>query len=338
MKFLVVTTLILFFSTGFSAANAGDKVGNGGGLWACITPNQFVLQGTLVDLYEARTEFGLLTITSLESNPLNIVKERENYLRSFNSSFATAWSVALADVLQKMRLVDAELEKVDDSLFRMRPLPATCNGTWNYVQFANFTHLNQVLVRKDMWNNPAVPSLDKAALIWHEAIYKWLRETYGDKDSVRTRQIVGLLFAQITPAELEQGIAAVLKQTEPNPQPTPTPTPKPTQMSVCIISNSMSSMWYMGYGNNAAAAERSAIQICESAPEGFHCARHNTRWDSFQTDAENKYDATVTNSLIHKTYGGEGRSKIEAEGKARIACANYAGPHAAIHCSEPTFN
>lgn len=332
MKYLVLVAVVL----GISHAQAGDKVGNGGGLWACVSPDQQISKGTLVDLYEARTEFGLILITSAESNPLNIVKERETYLRSNFNLYLREWSLALSEVLEKMRLVEAELEKVDDALFRMRPLPSTCAGTWNYIQFANFTHLNQVLIRKDIWNHEAIPALDKAALIWHEAIYKWLRATYGDRDSVRARQIVGLMFAQLTPQELARGIDEVLRQTNPNPPVPPVPPapqPAPTTMSVCIMQNRMNRMWTLDYGSSLANARAKVTQTCKSSEDGFHCDENSIRCDSFLSNAPADIMFTINNRVTGQSFLGEGRSKIEAEGKALKACSDAVGPHEAIHCS-----
>jgi hypothetical protein len=330
MKFLVLIATIL----SFNAAQAGDKIGNAGGLWVCSSPAQGMIKGMLVDLYEARTEFGLILIQSNETNPVNIVKERENYLRQNSSRYLRDWSSALAEVFQKMRLVDAELEKIDDALFRMRPLPSTCAGTWEYVQFANFTHQNQVLIRQDMWNSPLIPTLDKAALIWHEAIYKWLRETQGDKDSVRARQIVGLIFAQISPRELEEGVAAVLKQTGPTPSPGPAPVPAPTNTSVCFMSNRMNQLWYMAYAPTEASAKVETLKTCQQAPDGFHCADESLQCDSFRTDAPSTFIATITNRSTGQKYPADGRSQREANGKAMVACTTAAGPHTAVHCAE----
>lgn len=331
MKSLILITTLLSSAIAFG----GDKVGNGGGLWACLSPNQTLLKGMLVDLYEADIEFGLTPIVTSEANPANIVKERETYVARVLPQYARPWIRSLTEVQSKIRLVNAELENVDDALFRMRPLPSTCSGTWNYVQFANFTHLGQVLIRQDLWNSPVIGSLDKAALIWHEAIYSWLRKTAGDKDSVRARQIVGLLFAQLDPKDLAIEIETVLRQSGDQPQPPAPPVPAPVPpraLWVCEIKNTVTWLWHSAYGESSLEAETQTKSTCANGPEGYHCAQHTMRCDSFMENAPHSKTCTIKNNFDGQDYLGKGRSLVEAEFKARQACQNAFGDP--VHCVE----
>ena len=107
-------------------ANAGDKIVNGGGLWGCINPQGQLLSAKLVDLFEAEQEFGyeIPNIPSLMAQELSLQKARS--LGAVNAIFAEKMGRYLNEVFQKSRFVDSVLEKVDDALFRITPLPSTC--------------------------------------------------------------------------------------------------------------------------------------------------------------------------------------------------------------------
>ena len=55
MRFLLVFGALFALSP---LAQANDRIGNGGGLWACWRDNSIV-QAELVDLFEAKNEFQL---------------------------------------------------------------------------------------------------------------------------------------------------------------------------------------------------------------------------------------------------------------------------------------
>lgn len=332
MKFLVLTAALLSSAISF----AGDKVGNGGGLWACMAPNQTLLKGMLVDLYEADVEFGLKQIVTAETNPINIAKERETYvMNSLPPVYARGWARAMVDVMGKLRMVNAELEKVDDALFRMRPHSSTCvGGTWSYVQFANFTHLGHILVREDLWNSPVIASVDKAALLWHEAIYSWLRKTAGDKDSVRTRQIVGIIFSQLSAQEMAAEIDIVLRQsTNPTEPPPPTtPPPAPRTMWVCEMLNRMNQKWYGGYGLSEPIAAAASLEACGKREDSIHCDDFGRQCDSFVESAPYAITCTVVNYHLGSKFAKTGRSTVEARFNARDACQKAARQDS-VHCS-----
>ncbi|MBO9668321.1 MAG: hypothetical protein J7501_16085 [Bdellovibrio sp.] len=170
MKLLI---LIMLISSTSHALIDGDKVGNGGGLWVCQDKNQKVLKASLVDLYEARHEFGLTLIKPSETDPRKIAEERRAFLIKNLPEYGTAWSPIMDATLAKIRYVDSLLETINDALYRIKPLPKDCAGKWKYEQFANFTNQSQVLIRQDFWTSSAIQPLDKAALLWHETIYKW---------------------------------------------------------------------------------------------------------------------------------------------------------------------
>lgn len=119
------------------AAQAGDKVGNGGGLWTC-SRNGSLVASHFVDLYEAKEEFDLDPIWSPESDPMKIVQERSDFIRLNLPDYSPVWNRALSETMSKIRLVNSELIVVEDSLHRLKPPASACSEPWVYTQFANY--------------------------------------------------------------------------------------------------------------------------------------------------------------------------------------------------------
>jgi len=106
--------------------------------------------------------------------------------------------------------VTAELQIVDDSLFRIKPSKSDClNGIISYMQLANYTNYGKILLQKQLFENPKLSNTDKASLFIHEAVYAFLR-TLGDTDSVRARKVVGLLFSTLSTDDLKKELEKVL--------------------------------------------------------------------------------------------------------------------------------
>ena len=319
--FKIILTLSLI--TGSLSAFAGDKVGNGGGLWTCS--NQGIIQkAILVDLYEAQEEFGVSLITPFDIDPSRIVEERNQFARLNLIEFHNAWSKYLNESYSKIRMVNSELVIVDDSLFRIKPLKSTCNTDWIYTQFANFTHQDQILIRSDLWQNQNIAPISKAALIWHEVIYKWLRTEYFDTDSIRARQIVGYLFSNLPADQMRSKISNVLSSAPvnppnppyPNPNPAPAPIEKPW---VCMIQNSHISTYYSDYGISQLEAKTKTLQKCQNGESGFFCKESSLKCDEIKNN-QSVYTCQNKNNHISQTYIGSGRSLLEAEFKARESC------------------
>ncbi len=336
MKLLVFLGLMLVSMASF----AGDKVGNGGGVWACVVSSgasqQHVSSANLVDTFEAREEFGLTTLSSRESDPWQIVQERTEFLESQWPEMIAQWQSSLSVVKSNIRYVNAELVVVDDSLFRIKPLATTCaNGKWQYTQFANFTYQGQILIQKELWNSAVVTPVDKAALIWHEAIYKWLRETQGDRDSVRTRQIVGLLFSDLNISEMKTRIQKVLGSLEPEPPTPPSPHPPapPTvpenEKMICLVENRLSGLLFSGYGINELEAKGNALAACGNSGNSFHCNREDIRCEANTSAIPNRV-CIVQDELNSKSYTAKGRSETEAFGKAYTMCTDSGV--SPVHC------
>lgn len=205
---------ILFMS---AVSSAGDKIGNGGGIWACYSAQGELLHGMLVDLYEAEAEFQLTTIKNFDFDVLQLIHKRGAIVSGLKKGRQLLQT--MDEVLRNDKYVNVELALVNDAFYRVIPPATSCaEGKWKYTQFANYTAFGTVLVREDLWHSDTIPVVDKAALFWHEAIYRWLRLEQGDLDSIRTRQAVGILFSDLPTEEIQKRLDAVLDLQHP---PTP---------------------------------------------------------------------------------------------------------------------
>ncbi len=199
---------------------AGDKIGNGGGIWACYASDKSLQKGLLIDFFELKNEFALELIQSAKTDPMEIVKDRMNFAEQNLPGLNNTLKAYISDTLDNLRFIDSELLMVDDGLFRIKPSRSSCATEWKYEQFANYTQYKQVLINREFWESSQIPALDKAGLIWHEIIYSWLRDRYSDTNSVRARQITGLLFSNLDKEQIDHQINQVLANLS-VPQPKP---------------------------------------------------------------------------------------------------------------------
>ena len=300
---------------------AGDKVGNGGGLWTCSS-NHNLTQGMLVDLYEAEEEFSLQLISTNQLDPIKIVHERNDFIKNNLPQFFYRWDQKLSESLNKIHFVNSELTIVDDALYRIKPLSSTCFEGWIYTQFANYTNQDQILIREDLWKNQLLNPIHKAALIWHEVIYAWLREEFQDKDSVRARQIVGIIFSKLSANDMKDKIDKVLNST----------TLPPNQPYwFCMINNNITFKYFGNYGSNQLEASTKTTQNCNGTQPSYGCEEHNIQCDQILLQ-NSKVTCQIKNYATGKNYLAIGLIALEAEYKVRDLCQNDGEP---VHCAHP---
>lgn len=316
----IIFSSLIFLTAAISVA--GDKVGNGGGLWTCSS-NKQLTQGMLVDLYEAEEEFSLELILSYELDPMKIVSERYDFINNNLPQYFYQWDEKLSESLKKIHFVKSELTIVDDSLYRVKPLSSTCSEGWVYTQFANFTNQDQILIREDLWANQLITSVHKAALVWHEVIYAWLREQFQDKDSVRARQIVGIVFSKLSASEMSSKIDNVLNSSSHQPN---------QPYWVCMIKNNFTFKYFSSYGLNQLEASTKAIQKCnENGPSNYNCDEYSVKCDQI-LNQNTQVACRLKNFLTNKSYLSKGLISLEAEYKVRELCQNDG---IAVHCDHP---
>jgi hypothetical protein len=280
---------------------AGDKIGNGGGLWSCETTLHQMTSAVLVDLFEAEQHD--LQVLPVQGMAQSIAVDKIKTLGQANVGLANKLDYNLNDVFSKIRFVNAVLEKVDDALYIMEPLPATCPlGEWHYLQFANYTNQNQVLIRKDVWTSAVVSELDKAALLVHEAVYRWLRSDYADTNSVRSRRIVGLLFSNLAVEQINKGILELIG---------PVNEPGILDNWACLLKNHHTNISFIGYGQLKQESTDNVMKSCQSVENGFFCNEQEADCEEAQTNASVWY-CSVKNSHLHTNFSGKGRTRVEA--------------------------
>lgn len=310
------TLIIAIFFTLSPFAQAGDKIGNGGGIWTCTSNKGDLIRAQLVDLFEAQYEFGLQVPPAPNLIAQDIAKQKAFILHNKNNVLTEKINFHLNEVLKKARFVNAVLQKIDDALYRIVPLPNTCpEGQWEYVQFANFTTQDQVLIRNDFWTSPVVSELDKGALLLHEAVYRWLRLENKDDNSIRAREIVGLLFSDLNLDEINRRIQTLLAPITP---------PTLSETWACTLMNRHNNSFYLAFGESNLEAKTKVIQACENAPNGFFCTLPNSPAPECEeaTSNSNVWTCNVNNENISKNFLGKGKTLPEAQYNARQSCSN----------------
>ncbi|MCB0412006.1 MAG: hypothetical protein KDD22_05735 [Bdellovibrionales bacterium] len=304
--------LVLLLTVSSLQAWAGHKIGNGGGLWRCNGTTGEIHDLMLVDFFEAKEEMHLQLRDYPNQGYLQIVSKVLDSAYMELPDYAEVWKKYLETVLVRMKIVNVELLPIDDAVPRARPKAETCpTFVWEYVQFANFNNFGMLEIRADYWEHKEVTEFEKAGLLWHEAIYLWLRENWQDDNSERARGITGLLFAEASIGEKKKLLKQFLgddSQTK----------PEPDEMWFCMLPNRITHLLYGGYGPTQLRAISSAVSDCRNAPEGIHCAE----FEGVCGPLESKTHFCTIRGPQSKLYSAEGRSQIEAIYKAHKACEN----------------
>lgn len=205
----------------------GNVVGNGGGVWACVEGGGS-LSGLhriwLIDFYEGEDEFKLKFVDfPPDMNYEDIIKERRAWIATHLPRVHEWLEPELEAVSKILVEVDGLLTSTEDGAYRVQPSPDLCpEGVIEYRQMANYTPHGRILLQRRLWNSDRLPAAHRAGLVFHEAIYKYLRLRDGDRNSDRTRRLTALLFSNLSPVHLQDEIDAIMAETRPLP-----PKPKP---------------------------------------------------------------------------------------------------------------
>lgn len=167
-----------------SLAHAGDKIGGGGAAVVCKNTAGQISSVKLLDLYQAELERSLKIPRSTRPKDTQIAKalSKLNKYLAFDvkdviSKIKVDYLPANITMSQKYDLGDSPVQIEDN-----------CFPEW-VAYYGADDHLK--IVTK-YYNKMSVT--DQAALFVHEGVYKIARDG-EDKDSSRTRQIVGMIFS-----------------------------------------------------------------------------------------------------------------------------------------------
>lgn len=198
--FVIVSIIsLLFTSLSFAQSSSGTR--GGGGAWSCTGSTSGDWRET-IDLYEAKANGFKIQKTNLFS-VTEQTKQALSNARRFSPVFADELRDAfiIANTAMKHSIPSAgNLELIDDLGDYVIPSPTDCvNGILKRIQVAvytdNFFNGDLYLGEKKIAFDSLDTNTDRAAIVIHEAIYRKLRMHFKDRNSLRTRQIVGCLFA-----------------------------------------------------------------------------------------------------------------------------------------------
>lgn len=308
MKKLILMGLLVV-----NAAHARNIIGNGDGLWACkVSPTAEPTQLMLVDIFEAREQHGW-TMQKFPQfmTPEGIADQMQTMVDQDLPSYSPLWRQAMDHVKANWQPAGGELEVIDDALYQIRPYSKLCpGGSWIYTQFANFNLQGQVLVDIDLWNSPILSSGEKAAMMWHEAIYYWLRSSYQDTNSIRARYIVAVLFSDLSATEKSTKISTLLQAPEPSAR----------QDWFCRDKNQLNNKIYSAYAASEFEGRHSALASCMRGPEPIHCQPDSFIQCEQITVDHIAWACKAENSLNFESFLGRGRGRLEAEFRAEENC------------------
>ena len=185
------------------AKKFGPSTGGGGQGVLCIAPNGQPTLETL-DLYEAKNIWGYQIPTSgdlpTEINRVypNIALQRDIHVPAVKPSNPSSTQLAkFADEYSaftgRLRAIPngARLEISNDDGGRIIRPPQNCQIVQIVYYADEDVMTGAILVDKEYWN--LLDPQNQLALAIHEELYKRLR-SFGEKNSARTRKVVGLLF------------------------------------------------------------------------------------------------------------------------------------------------
>lgn len=309
----------------------GDSVGNGGVIWACRSGpgGQNFHAGILTDLFEAKIQYGLTLISDPGGEPFAAYKARKTWLESALPEMYSTLKPRFEYVEQHLTFINAELLPTNDYNNAVKPIASTCpQGAWSALNIANFREEDQqILISSELWNSSHLPTLDKAALLFHEAIYYWMRTYFGSTNSDKARRITGILFSTLPAEKMKEEIRKVLG-TYPD---------RPEGNFICVMKNSKRNQVYVAYDNNIREASLKVRMRCQDEPDSNWCERSSLECE--RIDSGKQQLCIAENFHIGKIYTGKGRSLLEAKFNAHMSCyiGSLAQGASAHHCPDFEF-
>ena len=195
---LAAIAMIALPFVGESNAFAQNDKGNGGGAFICDDPTK----SEFLDLFEA-------SLNEEGNLGLNIIKSKDSVSNQIQNAF-----LRFDPKTPLYRKIIKTYQKVLSA--KRIPIPANMALSWpidekNRYQPINCKERGIIIYHDssqqdsmDIDNNSLklLSKTDQAAAWVHETIYKYLRDTQGDIDSIRTRKIVGYLFSNLPDSEV----------------------------------------------------------------------------------------------------------------------------------------
>ncbi len=282
----------------------GYSVGNGGVIWGCVSGvgDSQLHQGLLVDLFEATEIHNWPTISTEIEDPEIIYQSRKDWLAANLPEFSEALASRFAYVENNRQFINAALIPTDDVNPFIYPLPSRCpQGVWKPINIANFREDDgRVLINAELWQSPVISSLDKAALLFHEAIYYWMRKYFGATDSVKSRAITGLLFSNLAPEQMRREITDIVGSYGSFPE----------GKFVCTLQHNVSYKMFIGFAETLWNAELEVGKRCAEEPNSNDCGRSPS---CEKIEGDRRVQCNLRHPTTGKIFEGSGRNKLEAQ-------------------------
>lgn len=189
--------IYLFFCFGSLFTFAGTAVSGGGGAIVCTSKDGKIKSAQVFDLFEGEILYGLPKFISTNTLSHYLTKTKET-LKNLSPNYS--YIADLMDLVQsniKYLPSGVHLTTVNDS--NPTALPSGCE----LRQLAHYIDDSLVLIDSDIWT--VLDDLNKAALIVHEAVYRFERGP-DTVDSRHARKIVGHLLSDTILEPILEGV------------------------------------------------------------------------------------------------------------------------------------
>lgn len=180
------TILAALLALSFSAI-AGDK-GNGGYSVVCRNDDGTIATAELLDIYEGR----LIHNLKYANNSLNLAAllSQTQFKVRTERAFSDKFIREIRNINSNLVFIPEgnELELTEDAL------PSIKKKNCQFEQLANYTENGEIIVSQEIYDQ--LDTLNKAALVVHEAVYAIRRKALGESTSVSSRKLTAFLMAE----------------------------------------------------------------------------------------------------------------------------------------------
>ena len=193
-----LVTMFLVASTLWSGLAFADKAGNGGGVFICQNRND----SELVDLFEARLS-GLKIKTSADPVKTQISAALARFNPASNLYKKMIETLAKVESAKKIPVpVGFDLAWPSDAKNKYSKAGCQAKSAILFNDIDNSMDFDSVAFAN-------LPRTQQAALIVHETVYKFMRDTVKEPDSVRARKVVGHLFSSETKTQFNKAVGEI---------------------------------------------------------------------------------------------------------------------------------
>ncbi len=197
-KVIMVIFLVLSLSFELQARVFGGVSDGGGQSVVCRDGSGKISSAELLDLYEARVQFGyeLDVFPDTFENSIDFIdkKVKKLFPKTPGLDFYLSNKFRkdlILNMNEKLHFLPkgTKLKIIDDANEAI--IPVGCK----IEQLANYNGPNRVLIDTEIWDK--LDHVNKLALLTHEIVFYFYKKFNGEKDSRNARKIVGYIFSDL---------------------------------------------------------------------------------------------------------------------------------------------